>query len=381
VRHLKILAVVAGMLAMVACSESSTTTTIPVTPTTVIVGTDGTVTLTAPTPTSPIDDVQLTSLRPTLTVTNGMSSSTTGAKTYEFQVSDSSTFTSSNALSTFFTVVDSKTGVAEDSSGKTSYTLTSDLQPSTKFYWRARLTQGAVNSAWSSTATFKSKIAGYNRAGALYDPLTNGETVGTISGTATFVTNGLRIDTATTYVRYILPSVVSSGEFSMEVSGLQGNYPLVSGLANKPKIFGMQDGTGDYTSDVWRIDAQYRGVDGNPANCITFRAMFGSDANKIEPDITLRNNSVFLLDPSTIYFWKGTWNNNFRLLVQQGIGGTTLYDQTINVNAAYAPSTHVAYLGAPRGSYTEMSVIVGATYRNVWLGTTTRPTSLGSALE
>ncbi len=79
---------------------------------------------------------------------------------------------------------------------------------------------------------------------------------------------------------------------------------------------------------------------------------------------------------------KGTWDRGFRLQVYDGgINGTKFYDQSLSVNATYAPSTHVAYLGSPRGSYGEMSVIVGATYRNVWLGSTTRPTSLGSALR
>jgi len=89
---------------------------------------------------------------------------------------------------------------------------------------------------------------------------------------------------------------------------------------------------------------------------------------------------VFLLDPSRSYFWKGSWSNGFRLQVSEGIGGVAFYDQALPVGNAYNPPRHVAYLGAPVGSGGEMAVIVGATYRNVWLSSKPRPSSIGSAL-
>ena len=40
----------------------------------------------------------------------------------------------------------------------------------------------------------------------------------------------------------------------MEVEGLRPNVPVAAGFSvNKPKIFGMQDGDGDYTTNIWRI--------------------------------------------------------------------------------------------------------------------------------
>jgi len=338
---------------------------------------------TAPTPDSPSENAQLATLRPTLTVRNSTSGQS-GVRTYEFQVSDNANFTvSGGAPGVYYAVAVNRPGVAEDPSGRTSYTVDTDLQPATKMYWRARAAQGGVNSAWSSTASFKTKIAGYNKPGELFDPLVGGDTIGERVGASTFIPDrGLRMDSPSSFVRYRLPQTITSGEFSMEVEGLKPNNPIPGGFSvNKPKIFGMQDGDGDYTTNNWRIDAQYRGLEGNPPNCIQFRAMFGGDQFKIEPDTAVRYSMVFLLDPSKTYFWKGTWSNGFRLEVSDGKNGGKFYDQSLPVGNAYNPPRHVAYLGSPVGSGGEMSVIVGATYRNVWLSSRPRPASLGSALE
>src|SRR3989442_1554670 len=38
------------------------------------------------------------------------------------------------------------------------------------------------------------------------------------------------------------------------------------------------------------------------------------------------------LDPSHAYFWKGTWSNGFRLVVQDGINGRMLYNVGLTVS-------------------------------------------------
>lgn len=384
---LKSAAALAAIVAMAACGsdktvvkDSGTTSGSPTAPSG---PSGGTVTLTAPTPDSPAQNALTTTLRPALTVGNGTSTQASGARTYEFQVADNPDFTASSGGSAHYSVTVVKTGVAESAGGKTTFTPESDLQPATKLYWRARVTQGTVTSSWSSTAQFRTQIVGYMLPGELYDPLVNGATVGERVGSTSFQAgDGLRLDSSRSFVRYRLPQTVTAGEFSMEVKGLRPNNPISSGFSvNKPKIFGMQDGDGDYTTNAWRIDGQYRGLEGNPPNCIQFRAMFGGDQFKIEPDTAVRYSMVFLLDPSRAYFWKGTWGNGFRLEVSDGVGGAKFYDQSLPVGNSYSPSRHVAYLGAPVGSGGEMSVIAGATYRNVWLGSKARPASLGSALE
>ena len=376
-------ALAAAAVTMVACDGGSgETKTVQLTPSSPSGAPSGSSALTSPAPDAPAENGQLTTLRPTLAVRNSTSSQS-GSRTYEFQVSDDAAFPASGgAAGAYFAVAASKAGIAEDASGKTIYSVETDLQPATKFYWRARSSQGGAVSAWSATGTFKTAIVGYNRPGELYDPLVGGTTVGERVGATTFVVDkGLRLDSPTSFVRYRLPQTVTSGEFSMEVEGLRPNFPVPSGFSsNKAKVFGMQDGDGDYNTNNWRADGQYRGLDGNPSNCIQFKALFGGEQFKIEPDTAVRSSMVFLLDPSKAYFWKGSWSTGFRLEVSEGIGGFKFYNQALQAGNTYNPPRHVAYLGAPVGSGGEMSVIVGATYRNVWLSTRPRPASIGSAL-
>ncbi len=340
--------------------------------------------LTAPALDTPTDGEQLDTLRPTLVVKNGTSDQA-GTRTYEFQISDSADFStagSTQQIPSFFSTVD-QTGVAENTGGKTSYPVDHDLQPTTRFYWRARMTQGKVVSEWSALGKFRSRLVGFNRAGSLYDPLIHGETVGAIVGSATFIPGkGIKLNNGQSYVKYLLPETISAGEFSMEVEGLMGNAP-----GNKAKVFGMQEGQGDFITNRYRVDIQYRGTTGVPPNAIQWRVLYGSSTDhsvRYEPDTAKRFASVYLLDPGTTYYWKATWGGDFRLTVLQGgTNGSVLYDYGLPTpRGSYNPNPHYAYLGAPVGrSGTESASIANTIYRNVWLSRDPRPASLGSALR
>jgi hypothetical protein len=69
-------------------------------------------------------------------------------------------------------------------------------------------------------------------------------------------------------------------------------------------------------------------------------------------------------------------------MIENGLGGNTLYDYGMPApEGAYTPNPHYTYLGAPLGrSGNESASIPGTIYRNVWIGTQPRPSSLGSAL-
>jgi hypothetical protein len=330
----------------------------------------------------PAPDEQLDTLRPTLIVKNGTSDQA-GTRTYEFQISDSADFsTALTSYITSFNVTVSRAGVPEGTNGTTSFTLDADLQPTTRFYWRARVTQGGTTSEWSPVGKFRSKMVGFIRDGALFDPLIHGETLGERIGPSSFVPGkGLRLDSGTSYVRYRLPRAVAVGEYSMDVEGLAANGP-----GDKAKVFGMQEGTGDFITNDYRIDIQYRGVKGFPPNAIQWRVIYG-DADDLdvryEPTTAERMASVFLLNPATTYHWKFTYGPEIRLLMKEGgMTGTTLYDRAKAApNGRYDPDPHIAYLGAPVGrSGNESASIAGTIYRNVWLGAQPRPESLGSAL-
>jgi len=58
--------------------------------------------------------------------------------------------------------------------------------------------------------------------------------------------------------------------------------------------------------------------------------------------------------PSVTYYWKATWGDFFRLIVQDGgigaatgNGGRTIYDygRTLTIPGIYNPTPHYAYLG------------------------------------
>ena len=364
-------------LGVAACGDDPKPTTPTPTPT----PTPAAPRLTAPVADTPEANKQLDTLRPTLTVRNGTSDQA-GTRTYEFQISDNAEFATAGSRAAHgYRVVVSKTGVPEGS-GTTSFTLDDDLQPTTKLFWRARMVQGTTTSEWSAGASFRTKLMGFSRAGELYDPLIHGETVGQVVGDVTFIPGrGVQLNAVSSHITYLLPATISSGEFSMDVEGLRANAP-----GDKAKVFGMQQGQGDFITNDYRVDIQYRGTTGVPPNSIQWRVIYG-DADDLsvryEPDTAKRFESVFLLNPSTTYHWKFTWGSAIRLtMIEGGLGGTTLYDFGLPApRGAYTPNPHYAYLGAPLGrSGTESASIPGTIYRNVWIGAQPRPASLGSAL-
>lgn len=339
--------------------------------------------LAAPTVQAPADGAAVGSFRPSLIVRNAPADQS-ASRLYEFQIADTSNFqTTAHVISTF-AVVAHTTKVPEGNSGTTTFAPDFDLQSTTRFYWRARLVESATASDWTPTSTFTTPVAGYSRPGELYDPLVVGTTVGVPVGATTFIAGkGVRLEDGNAYVRYQLAQPLDSGEFSMEIEGLSPGGP-----GAKLKVFSMMDGTGDLYRSSYLLNAQYRGVNGNPDNCVAFKALFGDPFFKLEPDFGQRAAGIIPFDPSRGYFWKGTWSDGFRLTVQDGINGRTLYDVRIGVadlgttlTATYNPTPHFAYLGANNGPYGEEDGSwPGATYRNVWIGRGPRPQSLGSAL-
>jgi hypothetical protein len=342
-------------------------------------GGGGTVTLSTPSAVSPTGGEQLSTLRPTLTVQN-VTSSQTGTRTYEFQVSDRSDFSLGATFSPSFIVAINQTGVAEGGDGRTSFTVTADLQPTTRMYWRARAVQGGTNSSWSEPAMFRTKLVGYSRPGELYDPLIHSESIGTIVGPHQWISGrGLRLDTENSFVRYQLAEPIANGEFSVEVEGLRPNGP-----DHKLKIFSMADTTGDISNSNYQMSTMYRGVNGNPDNCIAFKAVFGSQNRILEPDRGQRNAAVMFLDPSKLYYWKATWGSEFRLVVLDGgVTGNQIYNLGFPAGGAtYRPSPAYAYLGSNQSvGGSDAGTFPGTTYRNLWIGNKPRPTTLGNALD
>jgi len=259
-----------ALTALAACSQSSSPAgpTPPPTP--------GAPTLTAPTPDAPAGDVQLETVRPTLTVRNGTSSAA-GAMAYEFHISDRSDFS---------TTVAAQSGVAEGSGGNTSFTPANDLQPSTRMFWRARVSQGSATSAWSATAQFRTAVLPFliRDTPAILDPLTNGFSVGAVLG-GRFTPEGWQATSDRDAIDYDIATCTSCrlefdvlgfanglhmfgiGEAKLISMGDASTFGSFSGFRDHPwkmqmAIASVGDGTG--LDVVWRNGGSGEGV--NPGD-------------------------------------------------------------------------------------------------------------------
>ena len=329
--------------------------------------------LTAPTADSPGDNEQLTTLRPTLVVRKA-SSDQTGPRSYEFQVSDDPDFAPASASSVgrYYRVVVTQSGVAEGPVDAT-FTVPNDLQPATRFYWRARARQGTTDGPFSATRSFRTRVTNFNLAGELYDPLVNGTTVGQLVGNVTLSPRGATINTNDSHVRYNLARTITAGEFSFEAEGIQNNSP-----GDKTKMMAMYDGNGDITTSDWRMTVEKR--DGG---VIAWRFIAGEPED--EQIDTVGNERVAVnFNPGQTYFWRATWGGGFDLnIFEGGIGGNRIYAFGKPLAATYEPNPHVAYLGSPIGrAGPDDASVVGATWRNVYIADAghRRPISLGTAL-
>ena len=99
-----------------------------------------------------------------------------------------------------------------------TYTPTNcTLEFDTTHTWRVRAGVGNDRGPWSATATFKAPSGGYIRDNEVFDPLTNGRTVGEIVGPVTFIPGvGVRLEDFTSHIRYRLPRTMVTGEFSTD---------------------------------------------------------------------------------------------------------------------------------------------------------------------
>jgi hypothetical protein len=329
--------------------------------------------LTAPTADSPGDDEQLTTLRPRLVVKKATSDQT-GPRTFEFQISDDPDFRPASAasVSRYYKVVVTQAGIEEGPVDAT-FNVGVDLQPATRFYWRARARQGATDGPYSAARTFRTRVLAYNLDGELYDPLTNGTTVGQLVGNVTLSTRGATINTNDSHVRYQLARTITAGSFSFDAEGINNFSP-----GDKTKMMSMYDGDGDITTSDWRVTVEKR-----DAGIIAWRFIAG-EPEHAQID-TVGNERVALnFNPGQTYHWRASWGGGFDLnIFEGGIGGNRIYAFGKGLSRTYRPTPHVCFLGSPIGrAGANDASVVGATWRNVFIADAgrARPVSLGTAM-
>jgi hypothetical protein len=353
------LVAIAALGATIACGAAQT----PTSPASASIGSGDagasgeTLKVGAPTPTSPIGGVQLTTSTIVLNFGAATGSyATISGLSYQIELKNPA-----------------GTVIANPTITTTSYTVTATTTFDTVYSWRVRATyQGAVG-PWSSTVTFKTQVAAFISGNTLYDPLTTGLTVGTRNGSTTFIAGqGLRLNDRDATNRYNLPTTLDSGEFSMMILG--ADEGAVG--SDKSKVFSMQEGSDDITTNDYRMTAELRGADyGGGPGAVTCRIITGNndDTSQIHDCTRL----VLAFNSSRWYFWSFTWNgNSARLKVQlDNEAGATIYSQGVGFNHAYRPTPHTLWLGAPvgRAGNQDATISGGPIYKNVYAGPTARP--------
>lgn len=334
--------VVAG--AVLACSKKTPTQpTTPTPPTTPVA-----VTIAAPAPKSPVGTAQLDTLRPTLEVTNAVTTGTVGTVTYRFEASELDTFPEGSR--TF-----AADGVAQGT-GTTSVDVgPSDLIPNFAYFWRARATNGTVTSDWSKTESFKTKNTGFKSGQTVFDPLTDGTTVGVRKGGRFLPGQGWQSASVDDGIDYDIPTCSSCKvEFDVTNFGKKEGESLQKDL----KWLTMGDATtfnsfGAFRDHPWKMHLEQRSDAANGMKLIWRNGKAGGG----DPgDHTQRRDDTESWNGGTVYHFVFDWTPTGLSVT---VNGHVWF--TDGFARPYAPSNHRISLGCyPRGES-----FIGAIFRNV----------------
>ncbi len=367
-QHVKSLIAATAIAAAAACGNSGSRD-IPAAPTAPDAGgASNSANITAPGIDSPADDAQLDTLRPTLRVTNATSSGS-GSRTYEFQISDNSGF--SLVAGQTAAVAFTQSGIPEGADGKTSVTPGTDLLPASRYYWRARAIQGISTGPWSNTGRFRTKVDSFKSGNQVFDILTNGRTVADLQNDIAFIggsdaSPGLKLNSTSAYLGYKI-SALTEGEVSAIVRRIK---PGDSSFEGQTRLFQMLDGTGDANGNPFRVLVdKFRDSIGG-----TMRFEFRTPA----AGSVLNSGNQNWVDGAS-YFLKVEWRaGTARLRVFNGENdaASVKLDLSTTYGAPYNPGNHTVVFGS----------LTGGTLRDVrisrvYIGPNPRPISLGSALQ
>jgi hypothetical protein len=334
--------------------------------------------ISAPAPSAPATGSTVADTTPTLVVQNATSTFVPQSiPSYRFIVVDAA-----NA-----TIYDS--GLVTAGTSQTQHKIPVDkLKQDVVYRWRARGENGGAFGPWSTYFTFTTpkslnSIPAYQNATSLWDPLTDGKTIGVQTGMEFTKDFGARTVGNESNIRYDLLQTTSAGEFSFYVYNLN---PLSAG--DKTKVMSMAEGTGDITTNDYRFTVEKRGVTYPQPGQVRIRVIAGDSS----PDAGRIFDSAPTVPPfvkAVWYFVRLTWGAGRVQWQVFNADGTTgvIGSRVANVNMGYGsytykPVPHMAYVGAPtgRGGSQDASV-ANMTVKWLWIGAagTPRPT-FGAAL-
>ena len=304
--------------------------------------------LAAPEPVSPAATQQLDTLKPTLQIKNAAATGSVGAVTYRFEWSELDSFPADSRTG-------SADGVPQDGSGTTSFQITDTLRANFILFWRARATNGTLTSNWSRFESFKTQNKGFQAGQTIYDPLTDGTTVGRQVGGHFIPGQGWQSDSVSDGIDYDIPVCGSCRvEFDVTNFGRKEGEPYEKDL----KWLTMGDAAtfgnfGAFRDHPWKMHLEQRADNDNGLKLIWRN---GAAGDREPGDHTGKTNVDWVWRSSEVYHFVFEWAaNGFRISIndkevfQDGFGGN-----------AYAPSNHRISLGCyPRGE-----TMVKAIWRN-----------------
>lgn len=312
-----------------------------------VAGSDGaTLKVTAPSPVSPINAAVLDSATATLICTAASGKYVGSALAYDFELYDSN-----------------EVKVRTEVVAGTTWTV-QGLEFEGRYTWRVRATSDDAYGPWSVFGSFQTPAnRGYIRGNELFDPLTNGTTVGTILNDVTFLPDqGVRLNSIESFIQYRLEQPLTDGQFSVTITGLRN-----SNEQWKSKVMSMLQGDGvNITDNAYRFTADRRNRDSGGTIRYTLRSR-GVDAG--EPVCGSAN-----WDISHLYLWTYTWaGGSSRLAVQDGgPAGSIVRSCDRSYRAPYSPNPHLIRLGSV-GGRGGSETLAGAIFRNVWVSANPRP--------
>jgi len=315
----------------------------------------------APVLQSPANGVQVTvTTNVPLRSTNVAGSHTTFPITLEFEVRNAANAVVANPR------------IAQSSgTTTTTYTLPISLVTSAVYTWRTRATYNGAFGPWSSAFTFKAPDIppAYISGSEIFDPLTDGKTVGTVNGPVQWLPGvGVKMLNNTSHISYMLPAGLQTGQFSMMVRGVDESNP-----GDKSKIMSMAEGFGDVTTNDYRMTAELRGRFYITPGAVQGRLITG-DAREEFHRISDTPRRVIDFSDELWYLWRVTWTSGtFTLEVRQGNEtGPVMYAATVGTSGhAYRPVPHVVYIGQPLGRAGIIDATAnGMIVKNLWVSST-----------
>jgi hypothetical protein len=290
----------------------------------------------SPTGGSTVDDRS-----PTLTVSNVPAGS--GAVTYHFQVASDSGFGS--------LVVEGR-GVPQGAS-QTSWQVTTPLE-NESYFWRARAEAGATSGPFSQPAEFRVNAPGFDRDTPIngllvYDPLTNGATVG-VRGGGEFTPEGWKVTSRSDFIRYRVPTL-EAGFVEWDNSNMEDEVPEKQWM-----LFGMWDPTrGSYRENPFRVNLQK--LDSGH-NSPYFRVRWISEGEQYDFGNDFEEWDLFHTYTIRVEWGPGIGSQ----IVKVYLDGVEQFSQTYT--NIYRPATHLIELGIQE----RKESIIGVIYSNVKIG-------------